>query len=239
MARPPGGPSANRRWIAIGGGALALIAGLLIAALLIHRTSNKSTAPPASQGGLVVQTGRDDDIKLDPKRPLRCFVAGQFIGELPLAECAKRNGVATGALDVGLDQSGALAASGGAQSTLTPLPSAPTVAEGDNSSDGPSQAAARDDTSVQADDPNRSRLPGGCWRAEDGDWTPDPGARTLTACVRALFGGVCLRPGEASFGRFNQAMLRLYRGRVAIAPDGRNFRPLMDQDENCSLPLAD
>src|SRR6185437_52804 len=78
--------------------------------------------PPASQGGLTVVSGRDDDTKLDPKRPLRCFVGGQFVGELPLAVCAQRNGVATGALDVGLDQAGALAATNGVNSTLTPLP---------------------------------------------------------------------------------------------------------------------
>src|SRR5206468_8925951 len=55
---------------------------------------------------------------------LRCFVNGQFVGELPLAVCAQRNGVATGSLDVGLDPSGALAAaSNAASSGLTPLPS--------------------------------------------------------------------------------------------------------------------
>ena len=54
----------------------------------------------------MVETGRDDDIKLDPKRPLRCFVAGQFVGEMPVSACARKNGVATGALDVGLDAGG-------------------------------------------------------------------------------------------------------------------------------------
>jgi hypothetical protein len=47
-------------------------------------------------------------------------VGGQFVGELPLADCAKRNGVATGGLDVGLDPAGALAA-GTNGADLTPL----------------------------------------------------------------------------------------------------------------------
>jgi hypothetical protein len=99
--------SVDRRLILAGGAALALAAGLIAAAILGGRGKGPVPAPPASRGGLMVQSGRDDDIKLDPKRPLRCFVAGRLIGELPLGECAKRNGVATGALDVGLDPSGA------------------------------------------------------------------------------------------------------------------------------------
>ena len=103
-------------------------------------------APPASQGGLVVQTGRDDDIKLDPKRPLRCFVNGQFVGELPLSDCAQKNGVATGALDVGLDQSGALAAANAGGAHLTPLsPDANTSAANDSASADLGFPAAVDD----------------------------------------------------------------------------------------------
>ena len=71
----------------------------------------------------MIVSGRADDAKLHPKRPLRCFVDGQFVGELPLAVCAQRNGVATGSLDVGLDPAGALAAAtNGAGSDITPLP---------------------------------------------------------------------------------------------------------------------
>jgi hypothetical protein len=111
----------NRWVVALGGGALALAAGLVIAWVIFAHGARPSEPPPASQGGLVIVTGRDDDARLDPHRPLRCFVGGQFVGELPLAECAKRNGVATGALDVGLDQAGALAATNGAGAELTPL----------------------------------------------------------------------------------------------------------------------
>src|SRR3978361_1153058 len=93
----------DRRVLALIGMAVALIVGLAVAFVLVRKPNASSEAPPASQGGLVVQTGRDDDIRLDPMRPLRCFVGGQFVGELPLNACAKRNGVATDSLDVGLD----------------------------------------------------------------------------------------------------------------------------------------
>ena len=111
----------NRRFLTFIGAGLALVAGLGLAWVLLVRTPASSAPPPAAEGGLVVQAGRDDDLKLDPKRPLRCFVGGQFVGELPLEVCAQRNGVATGALDVGLDQSGALAATNGAGVPITPL----------------------------------------------------------------------------------------------------------------------
>src|SRR4051794_38505918 len=84
------------------GAALALALGMG-AAVLMSLDRAPAQAPPASQGGLVVQTGRDDNVTLDQKRPLRCFVDGKFVGELTLDECAKRNGVASGALDVGVD----------------------------------------------------------------------------------------------------------------------------------------
>ena len=101
---------------------MALVAGLALAWVFSPATMRAREAPPASQGGLMVETGRDDDAKLDPKRPLRCFVNGQFVGELPLAVCAQRNGVATGALDVGSTPPGSLAASNGIGADITPLP---------------------------------------------------------------------------------------------------------------------
>src|SRR5690606_6952159 len=109
----------------LAGGALALLAGLGIAFSIMLSDDGSKKPPPASRGGLVVETGRPDD-KLDPARPLRCFVDAQFVGELTLAQCAERNGVATGALDVGLDETGALAAAGVAGTVLTPLPPQPS-----------------------------------------------------------------------------------------------------------------
>ena len=114
--------------LALIGGALALMAGLGIAIGMVSKTRNDKTgAPPASQGGLVVETTTADDGGIDPARPLRCFVAGQYVGEVTLAEYAKKNGVATGALDVGVDATGALAAADDAGTVLTPLPPVQTA----------------------------------------------------------------------------------------------------------------
>lgn len=114
----------RRRVLAIGVVA-AVVAGVILAVVVASGRRRPEGAAPASRGGLVVQTGRDDDIKLDPKKPLRCFVGGQFVGETPLSDCARRNGVPAGALDVGLDPSGALAASRQGGAAITPLATAP------------------------------------------------------------------------------------------------------------------
>ncbi|HRD45052.1 MAG TPA: hypothetical protein PLF78_01065, partial [Caulobacter sp.] len=111
----------DRRIVLALGGGVALLLGILIAVSIMRGSKAPAEPPPASQGGLVVETGRDDDSKLDPARPIRCFVAGQFVGELTLVQCAERNGVATGALDVGVDETGALAAADAAGTLLAPL----------------------------------------------------------------------------------------------------------------------
>jgi hypothetical protein len=56
----------DRRVIALGGGAVALAAGLAIAWFIFARGHKPTEPPPASQGGLTVVSGRDDDAKLDP-----------------------------------------------------------------------------------------------------------------------------------------------------------------------------
>jgi hypothetical protein len=109
--------------LALVGGALALLAGLGIAVGLMGKhADDKNLPPPAAQAGLVVEARSTNEGKLDPKAQLRCFVAGQFVGEATLADCARRNGVATGALDVGVDPAGNLAAASQAGTVLTPLP---------------------------------------------------------------------------------------------------------------------
>ena len=143
----------DRRVVIAVGVAIALILGLAIALASVKRNRGPDEPPPASQGGLVVEMGRDDDVKLDPTRSLRCFVNGQFVGMSTLAECAKRNGVATGALDVGIDVTGELAATGEAGTVLTPLP--PTV---ENTVPAPAPAAT-------APTPATPRGPtAACWR---------------------------------------------------------------------------
>ena len=115
----------DRRVILGGGAALALIAGLAVAIAMAMHQDDADGPPPASQGGLMVETGREDFVKLDPARALRCFVNGRLVGELPVSDCAHRNGVATGALDVGVDSSGALAAAKTPATDVAPPPPPP------------------------------------------------------------------------------------------------------------------
>jgi hypothetical protein len=210
------------------GAAAALVAGAVIAGAMVAGGRGETTAPPpASQGGLVVETGAPDDGRLDPAKPLRCFVAGQFVGEMTLIDCAKRNGVATGALDVGVDEAGNLAAADQAGTMLTPLPPQadavplqPTAAPG-----APGQVAA-----TQANAPA-----GACWRYTEGGWRKLPTDQTLNACVQTLFAGRCERPGGATYGRWMQQTLRLVPGKVEVSGDNRSFRTIAEQASNCTI----
>jgi len=218
----------DRRVLLGGGAALALIAGLGVALALMHGAKSPTDAPPASRGGLVVETGRADDTRLDPARPLRCFVGGQFVGETTLAECAKKNGVATGALDVGVDETGALAAADQAGLVLTPLPppaEAPTV---------PAPAAV---PAAQA--PAVSSTPlAVCWRYAGGEWRKLPGEITVNACAQQISGGRCEKAGGATYGRWGDETLRLVPGRVESSSDNRTFHSIIELGPNCSIPSA-
>ncbi|EJL37432.1 hypothetical protein PMI01_00672 [Caulobacter sp. AP07] len=216
----------DRRVLLGGGAALALIAGLGIALTLMHGGKSPTEAPPASRGGLVVETGRADDTKLDPARPLRCFVGGQFVGETTLAECAKKNGVATGALDVGVDETGALAAADQAGLVLTPLPPpAETVAVAAPAATPTGQAPAAVSTPLAV-----------CWRYAGGEWRKQPGEITLNACVQQLYSGKCERPGGATYGRWGDETLRRVPGRVESSSDNRTFHSIIEQGPDCSIP---
>jgi hypothetical protein len=219
----------DRRVIAIGGAGVALVLGVALAWLIFSRSRPSSEPPPASQGGLVVVSGRDDDAKLDPKRPLRCFVNGQFVGELPLAVCAQRNGVATGSLDVGLDPSGALAAAANATSSgLTPLPSqAPPqslpVTEQGGSTNAARAGGLADGGGGQA-----------CWRWQTGGWRRLPTPLPMQACVQTLFAGRCPGPDETFYGRWGDQTLRLMGGRVEVSSNNRDFSGLIDPWPPCA-----
>lgn len=216
----------DRRVLIAIGAAVALLAGVGIAGLLAGSGKDATTPPPASQGGLVVETGAPDDGRMDPARPLRCFVAGQYVGEVTLAECAKRNGVATGALDVGLDESGALAAADQAGTVLTPLPPA-TVA----SAEPMAPAAATPVIPAAGAGPT-----GACLSYAEGRWREVAGDVTIGACAQALFAGRCERQGSATYGRWAEKTLRLVAGKVESSNDNRSFKTLVDQGPNCSIP---
>ncbi|HWA64019.1 MAG TPA: hypothetical protein VG939_21785 [Caulobacteraceae bacterium] len=227
------------------GGALALALGLGLAVVIAGRDKGPREAPPASQGGLIVQTGRDDDVKLDPKRPLRCFVGGKFVGELPLDECARRNGVASGALDVGVDQSGALAASGGAggpSAQITPLPQpvtplAPTPASPPAETPAPVAPAAPAATPTVTPAHAAVHAPSGaCWRRTGTEWRKLPNDMTLNACLQALYAGHCAGPRDAVYGRWIDQTLRAVQGRIEISRDNHSFRTLVEQGPSCAVP---
>lgn len=225
----------DRRVLIALGAALALAAGIGVAAKLASSGPAEKTAPPASEGGLVVETGDPDDTGLDPARPLRCFVAGQYVGQITLAECAKRNGVATGALDVGIDESGALAAADQAGTVLTPLP--PEEVTQLNPGEAP-QAPNAPTASAPAAPAAGGGPSGTCMRYAGNRWEDLPNDMTVSACVQALFAGRCERQGSATYGRWNQQTLRLVAGKVEISNDNRRFRTLVEQGPNCSIPAV-
>jgi len=218
----------DRRVLLLAGAFIALVAGLAAALVFLLRGPRPSAPTPAAGRGLVVQSGRDDDLKLDPKRPLRCFVGGQFVGELPLSVCAQRNGVATGGLDVGLDQSGALAASNGTASDITPLPpqarprSQPLI-----------EAAPPDETNAAATQAPSQANGADCWRYGDGGWRRLPQSLSLSACAEALFGGRCPPKDQAFYGRWDDEALRLADGAVEISADNQDFRSLIAPWPSC------
>ncbi|QUD88106.1 hypothetical protein [Phenylobacterium montanum] len=215
----------NRRlWLTLGGGVAVLVISLALAFVILGREHASKAPPPASTGGLVVQMGHPDDTKPDPKAPLRCFVGGLFVGMSTLADCAKRNGVATDALDVGVDSSGALAAASQAGTNLTPLPPSGAPAE-------QSQAAAD-----AANFATLKTASGDCLRYASGEWRRVGDALSLGACVQTLFAGHCEKLGGASYGRWMGQTLRLSPHHVEISSDNKTFRPLADQsDTTCAI----
>jgi hypothetical protein len=203
------------------GGALALAAGVLVAgSLVLKHRGETPPAAPASQGGLVIETTGPQDGKLDAAKPLRCFVGGKFVGEMTLGDCAKRNGVATGGLDVGVDATGKLAAGPQAEVNLAPAP----VTVPQSGTAAPSAAASP------------SAPAGACWRHADGGWRKLPSDMTLNACVQTLFAGRCERAGGATYGRWMQQTLRLVPGKVEVSADNRSFRTLSEQGAGCAIP---
>ena len=212
----------RRTVLVLAGAAVALLAGLAMAWTLVSTHRGETAAPPpASRAGLVIDSADAADARMDPAKPLRCFVAGQPVGELTLSECAKRNGVSTDALDVGVDQTGALAAAEPAGAVLTPLP--PPQAKGPD--DAPAEGAPAPGALPQI----ISGSPGACWRYAEGQWRKLPADMALGACAQTLFAGRCERAGEAAYGRWQQQTLRLVAGRVEISADNRSFRTLLDQ----------
>jgi len=215
--------------IGLGGGAIVLIIAL-VAALTMGRSGPTQGPQPvtAASNGLQVELGKA--ARLDPNAQLRCFVGGKYVGMETTAECAAKNGVAPGALDVGVDQSGAPAAATAGAVDLKPLPVAPQPAP-------PVTTAQTPDTATPPPASSDSGSGGDCMRFTGRGWR-SAGSMPLGACVRTLFAGRCLDQGEAIYGRWGPQTLRLVPGRVEMSPDNRSFHPLVDQEPDCSFPPA-
>ncbi|CAN5262185.1 hypothetical protein BH10PSE1_BH10PSE1_26780 [soil metagenome] len=221
-------PTDNRVIMAIGAG-LAIVAAIVLALIFTGGKDKTPEAPPASKGGLTVDLA--DAPVLDTTRELRCFVNGQYVGLATLPDCARRNGVATDALDVGLDNTGALAAAPTA--AFAPPPAEPAIDLGQLSAEP--QPAAPADFSTPAAAPVASGSP--CLRYTGSEWRTVSGGMSLNQCVQALYSGNCVqRLGDAQYGRSGDVTLRLVPRRVEQSNDNSRFRVLSEQDRNCQFP---
>lgn len=212
----------DRRVLAACGAALAIVAGVAVAALFALR--GKPDVGASGNRSLTVEMS--EVAKVDPSRELRCFVGGQLIGTATLADCAKRNGVSAQALDVGLTETGELAA-GGDLAPLQPLENATVPAE-PPPADAVDVAMTNPPPVVQANEGECLRFGGDGWRVV--------GSMPLNACIQQLFDGRCERPGEALYGRWGAQTLRLASTRVESSNNNRDFATLVEQGPNCALP---
>lgn len=217
-------PQDNRIFIAIGAG-LAVVAAVVIALIFSGGRDRDPAPPPAAQGGLTVDVA--DAPELNTTRELRCYVNGQFVGMATLADCARRNGVATDALDVGVDETGALVA----------LPAAPAMDPPIEMVDAAPQPAPETPDRDPAEQPQVQAAAGAqCLRHTGSDWRVVSSNTSLNACVQALYSGVCVQPGDARYGRWGNTTLRLVPRRVEQSPDNNRFRTLVEQDRSCQFP---
>ncbi len=148
-------------------------------------------------------------------------------GMATLAVCAQRNGLATDALDVGLDATGALAAAPTA--AFAPPPELPAV----EMAEAP-PADSLEPAPAPRPAPSASGSP--CLRHTGSDWRTLSGSMSLNACVQALYAGTCVGPGDAQYGRWGDTTLRLVPRRVEQSNDNARFRTLAEQDRNCQFP---
>ena len=224
-------PNDNRNIIIAVGVGLAVVAAVVLALLFSGGSQPASTAPETEAGALTVDL--TDAQPLEPTRELRCYVAGQFIGMATLSTCAQRNGLATDALDVGVDETGALVAAPTA--SLAPPPALPPM---EMTEVAPLPTTEPVDPSTPVETPVSQPVPSGnaCLRHTGSEWRSQGAGMSLNACVRMLYAGTCVRPGEALYGRWGEVTLRLVPRRVEQSNDNSRFRALVDQDRNCQFP---
>jgi hypothetical protein len=186
----------------------------------------RAKPPEAAPTGSLLKVEMGTSAKLDPQSALRCFVHGQFVGMQTPAQCAEKNGVPAGALDVGLDQSGSLAAGAG-DAHLAPIANsvddnALSPADAGDGASPPSPPATTPAQSVNAP----AAVPvdgaaGDCLRYVRGAWQGAGDGVTLSICVRTLFAGRCVGPGQTLYGRWGRQTIRLMPGRVEMSDNNR------------------
>lgn len=89
------------RTILVWGTGAALTAGVAIALALAPHKSVRGSSP-ATSTALSVQPDIARPHRVTVSTQLHCYVGGVSVGSLSLADCGRRNGVASGNLDVGL-----------------------------------------------------------------------------------------------------------------------------------------
>lgn len=208
----------NQRLLLILGGVAAVLAAVVVALLLMGGPQDRPDEPDdAERAGLQVDV--TDAESLSPDQELRCFVGGRFVGMATLSDCAERNGVASQALDVGLDSSGELTAV-----PFTPPPDLPPLT--DEVEPAPAETGPAPQVQ-QASGQMCMRHTGGAWR--------EVGVMPLGACVQTLYAGRCEQLGGASYGHWGETTLRLIPGAVEQSTDNANFRLLARQGRDCSI----
>lgn len=232
----------NQKTVLAAGAGIALIVGVGLAVLFVARTPKPSGPPAASQGGLQISVNNTP--LPNSSKKLLCYVNDAPVGELSLADCAKQNGVLEGALDVGLDDNGQLAAAPTA--SLAPPPALPPAVAQPPLAQPSQPGATNPEPRAQATNqpspvPAQARISGGaaCLRYSSGEWRQVSASMGLNDCVQALFAGRCVHPGEADYGRYGETTLRLVPGQVQQASDNVHFHTVVEQRRgNCEIPTA-
>ncbi|ESQ84449.1 hypothetical protein AEAC466_08845 [Asticcacaulis sp. AC466] len=220
----------QKRWIAIGIGAtVAIVIGIILAMGMSHghKDDPKMNDQPT---GLTFKVA-DPTPTLDSKKPLRCYVSGAYVGDVTLAECAKKNGVAAQQLDVGIDDNGNQVAAPTA--SLVPVPGAPASTPPTAAEPDPAQGAEVVPNTQAAAGPTAA-----CLRYSSNSWNRLADNITIGQCAILLYDGRCVSPGQASYGRWGGKTLRLVPKRVEQSDDNATFRPLVDQGQGCSVPMV-